>query len=232
MTNLAIIPARGGSKRLPRKNIIDFKGRPIICWTIESALKSGVFDEVIVSTEDDEIASIALKCGAKVEYRDESLACDKSSVNEVLLSILNKRKIENQLPDILCCLYATSPLRSSDDIKNTVSLVTEGFCQQSVAVTEFDLPVHQAMQLSNSKVLTPLFPKLINKRESEVGKIVVDNGSTYVATVESFLRTKDLLAEGVLGYVMPRVRSVDIDEINDLKAALFNADLLGIKNIL
>lgn len=230
MKNIAIIPARGGSKRLPRKNIIDFKGKPIICWTIESALNSGIFDEVIVSTEDDEIASIALKCGAKVEYRESSLAQDNSTVNEVLLSVLNKKQVENQLPDIFCCLYATSPLRNSEDIRNTVSLVSDGLCQQSMAVTEFDLPVHQAMQLANSKLLTPLFPQLINKRESEVEKIVVDNGSTYVSTVESFLKTKNLLAEGVLGYMMPRVRSVDIDEIDDLKMALFNASLLDAKN--
>ena len=230
MKNIAIIPARGGSKRLPRKNIIDFKGKPIICWTIESALKSNIFDEVIVSTEDDEIASIALKCGAKVEYRENSLAQDNSTVNEVLLSVLNKKQVESQLPDIFCCLYATSPLRNSKDIKNTVNLVADGFCQQSIAVTEFDLPVHQAMKLSDSKLLTPLFPKLINKRESEVERIVVDNGSTYVSTVELFLKTKNLLFEGVLGYMMPRVRSVDIDEFDDLEVALFNADLLGIKH--
>jgi len=228
MKNIAIIPARGGSKRLPRKNIIDFKGKPIICWTIESAIKSGVFDEVVVSTEDDEIASIALDCGAKVEYRDKSLALDESTVNEVLLSILNKRTAEGNLPDIFCCLYATSPLRNAEDIKNIVSLVTNGSCQQALAVTEFDLPAHQAMLFSNSKELTPLFPNWINKRQAEVANIVVDNGSTYVATVQSFLRTKSLLPEGVFGYFMPKIRSIDIDEIHDLNVALMNADLLGV----
>ena len=130
---LAIIPARGGSKRLPRKNIADFHGKPLIQWTIEAAQKSGCFSEIIVSTDDEEIAAVAAKCWAKVERRSVELATDEARVVDVCLDILAKRGHTS-----FACLYATAPLRNSEDICGTVRLVKPFRCDFAMAVAPFE----------------------------------------------------------------------------------------------
>ena len=228
MQNVAIIPARGGSKRLPKKNILDFMGKPIIEWTISAAQESGLFDRIVVSTEDDEIARIASDSGAEIDQRSPSLATDESTVNQVCLDFLDKEKENGRQYDVICCLYATAPLRNSDDIKQTMHLVTAGLCDHSMAVTHFDLPAFQAMYCSDANELTPMCPDLTNRRSSELGKIVVGNGSTYVATVRAFRENEGFVGPDIRGYLMPRKRSVDIDLAEDYEMAIYYAGLLGI----
>lgn len=212
---LAIIPARGGSKRLPRKNIADFHGKPLIQWTIEAAQKSGCFSEIIVSTDDEEIAAVAAKCWAKVERRPERLATDDARVVDVCLEVLGRR-----ITEVFACLYATSPLRTAEDISGTVALIRAFRCDFAMAVTPFESSPHQALK-DNDGYLEPMWPELIEKRHSEIPKLFVDNGSTYAATVEAFRQHKTFYGPNLKGYVMPRERSVDIDTQLDLDIARF-----------
>ncbi|MBT6048910.1 MAG: acylneuraminate cytidylyltransferase family protein [Candidatus Scalindua sp.] len=224
MKSIAIIPARAGSKRLPRKNILNFKGKPIIGWTIESAIRTGMFDKIIVSTEDIEISNIAKKFGADVSCREEKLATDTASVNQVCLDVLQKEKCMGRSYEVLCCLYATSPLRDYTDIVNTMELVISNKCKQAMAVTNFDLPAFQAMFYSADGSLTPMRPDLLQLNSNEVEEIVVDNGSTYVTRVKDFILSGSLVSDGMLGYQMPKVRSIDIDTKEDFILAEYYSD--------
>jgi len=228
MKGIAIIPARGGSKRLPRKNILDFIGVPMINWTISATIKTGIFKKVIVSTEDEKIAEISKAAGAEVDRRSNLLATDDASVNMVCMDVLAKQKKEGNDYDFFCCLYATAPLRTDEDITNTVRLVTSGMCEQAMAVTNFNLPAFQAMYYLPDGRVTPLLPDLINKRSSELEEIVVDNGSTYVSTVQAFKKTKRLIVPNMRVYKMDNIRSIDIDEKSDYELALYYAGILGV----
>lgn len=219
MRRVALIPARGGSKRLPRKNIADFLGRPIIAWTVEAALETRMFERVMVSTDDAEIAAISKKYGADVDERPPGLATDSARVFDVCADYLRR----NPNFDILCCLYATAPLRTAADIRETVDLIRPGDCDFSLAVTHYNLPVHQALYLQKEGALKPVMPDLIDRRAADVPAMVVDNGSTYAASVPAFLTEKTFVGKNVRAHVMPRERSQDIDEPVDLELAKFYA---------
>jgi len=223
MRKIAIIPARGGSKRLPRKNIIDFMGKPIIAYTIGYADETGLFDKVIVSTEDEEIAGIATRYGADVIFRPPELATDESGVVDVCLHVLDEEKKAGWSNEIMCCLYATSPLRNSDDIRKTMQPVVERECDFAIAVTRYHFSPHQALKYGEKGLLEPVWPELIMKKSQEVPDFFVDNGSTYAVYVPEFLRLKSFYGSGVVGHVMPRFRSVDIDEEEDLIIAMHYA---------
>lgn len=224
MKSVAIIPARGGSKRLPRKNIIDFHGKPVIAYTIEAAASTSRFDRVVVSTEDEEIAEIAQRFGADVEPRPEDLATDTATVVQVCEHVLLTERERGTRYDVLCCLYATAPLRTADDIKAVMDLVVDDpRCDYAMAVTEFDLPVNQALTLGDDGLLRAAMPDLLRLRQNDVPKFCVDNGSTYVARASSFLQSLNFYGEGLTGYLMPRARSVDIDNREDLELALWHA---------
>ena len=216
MRRIALIPARGGSKRLPRKNILDFLGKPIIAWSIEAAQNTGLFERVVVSTEDEEIAQIAVQFGAEIDKRSQSLATDTASVKDVCIDFLSRNPC-----DMLCVLYATAPLRSAKDIHAVVHLITPGACDFSLAGTSYSLPPHQALRVSDNKHATPMFPDLIEMRSSDIGELTVDNGSTYAVSVPAFLKEKSFYGSNLKVHVMPRERSQDIDEAQDLDLARF-----------
>lgn len=217
MRPCALIPARGGSKRLPRKNVIDFLGKPMIAHTIGAALESGSFERVVVSTEDAEIAAVARHAGALVHPRPANLATDSATVSQVCLDFLDAEAAAGRRPDVFCCLFATAPLRNAADIRAVVGLVDPGRCDFALAVTTYDLPPHQALRSTGEGTLTAMFPDLITKRASEVGALVVDNGSTYAATIGAFREIKNFFGPGLRGHLMPRSRSVDLDEAEDLE---------------
>ncbi len=224
MRRVALIPARGGSKRLPRKNVLDFLGKPIMAWTIEAALETGLFERVVVSTEDDEIAAIGQKFGAEIDRRDPSLATDQARVVDVCLDFLNREEEQGRIYDVLCCLYATAPLRNAADIAATLALLSPGVCDFSKAVTHYGMPPHQALKLGEDGSVTPMWPDLVNERESDIGELVVDNGSTYTVSVPAFRQEKGFYGPGLRAHIMPRTRSQDIDEALDLEIAKFFAE--------
>jgi len=223
MKKIAIIPARGGSKRLPRKNIIDFCGRPVIAYSIDAARGCGLFDRVMVSTEDSEIADISKAFGAEVIMRPVELASDTASVVDVCLQALDSENSQGRSYDILCCLYATAPLRSADDIKNTVELVASGESDFAMAVTKYHYPPHQAMIMNEAGFMEPMWYDLVSKRSQDVPEMFIDNGSTYVASIREFIELKTFRGPKLKGYLMPQNLSVDIDVVEDLELANYFA---------
>lgn len=220
MNRLAIIPARGGSKRFPRKNIAMFNELPIIAHTIQAAIASGQFSDVVVSSDDPEILHLAERYGATTHRRPAELATDSARVKDVCFHYLQSRIESGYHFDVLCVLYATAPLRNAEDIRGVVSLIGEG-CDSALAVTGFDLPVHQALILGEDNKAEPAFPQLIEKRESEVPRFVVDNGSTYAVDVASFLTHRTFVTPQLKVYEMPRERSVDLDYPEDFELLKF-----------
>ena len=223
MTVIGVIPARGGSKRLPRKNIVEFHGKPIIAWTIEAAYAVGVLDRVIVSTEDREIAETAKRFGAEVVARPDELASDAAMVRDVCLDLIAREEEAGRRYDILCCLYATAPLRRAEDIRRVVSLVRDEGADFALAASEYLQPPHQALRLDADGSVVPFLPALVDKRASEIGRLVVDNGSTYATRIDAFRRTGSFYGTPMRVHVMPRERSIDIDDAADLELARFHA---------
>jgi pseudaminic acid cytidylyltransferase len=219
----AIIPARGGSKRLPRKNVIDFLGRPIISYTIAAALKSGCFERVVVSTEDDEIAAVAERCSAVVDHRAPALATDTATVVDVCLDFLYREAAAGRRWSVMTCLYATAPLRNAQDICDTMALLRPGQCSFAMAVTSYDHYPHQALKFGTDGSLTPMWPELLELRASELPPLRAGNGSTYAVDVEMFRRHRSFYGPGLRGHEMPRARSIDIDTRADLDLAVIMA---------
>jgi len=219
LESIAIIPARGGSKRLPRKNILNFMGHPIISYTINAAIESQYFSRVVVSTEDREIAEVAQEYGAKVMMRPLELAQDTSRVIDVCMHVIEQESKQERHYTSMCCLYATAPLRNSEDILATMKILQPDICDFSMAVTSYYFPPHQALKEEKNGILQPLLPDMAHMQSQAVGKIVVDNGSTYGVNIEKFLKEKTFYGTNLKGNFMPRSRSVDIDELEDFELA-------------
>lgn len=219
--HLAVIPARGGSKRLPRKNVADFFGKPIIAYTIEAARSAAIFDRVLVSTEDAEIAEAAKKYGGEVDTRPAALGSDQSTVVDVCMELISRLEARNERYDTLTVLYATAPLRTAEDIKATFALLSPTTCEFSMAVSAFQQPVAHAMRVAKDGALSLVFPELLKVRASDAGTFVSGNGSTYCVAMDAFKRTHDFYGETMRGHLMPPERSVDIDTADDLALALY-----------
>lgn len=217
MKRLALIPARGGSKRLPRKNILPLAGRPIVAHSIAAALNSELFDRVLVSTEDAEIAAAARAAGADIISRSDELASDTARVVEVCLDALSQEDKAGRSYDLLCCLYATAPLRDASDIAGVVGLVRPGECDFAMAVTSYDYPPTQALRPTADGSLAPMWPDALDLPNSVVSTLCVDNGSTYAVSVEAFRHHRDFYGPGLKGWRMPRARSVDLDTVEDFE---------------
>lgn len=219
MRGVCIIPARGGSKRLPRKNIADFLGRPILAHTVDAALTSRVFSRVVVSTEDAEIAEVARGAGAELHARADTLATDSARLVDVCLTFLDEERRAGRDFDFFACLLATAPMRTAEDVKHAHALIEPGRCDFAMAVTTYPLPPLQALRSGDDGFLRPMFPDMINLRSQETPALFVDNGSTYLASVAAFRKERTFYGSTLRGHVMPRERSVDIDEPFDLELA-------------
>ena len=225
----ALIPARGGSRRLPGKNVIDFLGKPIIAYTIEAALECGLFARTVVSTDDDEIARVAVQFGAEVEQRPDHLATDTAKLTEVMGAFLDSEEQAGREYHELFVLLATAPLRQSEDIKGVREMLEPGICDFVMAVTHYERSPHKALVRGEGETLGPMWPDLILKRVQELPEFLADNGSTYGLNVEAFRREKTFYGSSLLGYLMPAERSVDIDDMSDLELAKLFARQTGIE---
>ncbi|MBM3567482.1 MAG: acylneuraminate cytidylyltransferase family protein [Alphaproteobacteria bacterium] len=227
MRRLCIIPARGGSKRLPRKNVADFLGRPIIAWTIEAALTTKLFDRVLVSTDDAEIADTGRKYGGEVQMRDPALATDEVHVPQVCRGVLSREREQGRNYDVLCCLYATAPLRTADDIAAVVGMIDPPRCNFAIAVTNFAHYPFQALRENADGTLEPVWPEHYMTSGESLGRLRAGNGSTYAASVPAFLDKLSFSGPGMRGYYMPAIRSVDIDFAEELEIAQIFGRHLG-----
>jgi pseudaminic acid cytidylyltransferase len=228
VTAVAIIPARGGSQRLPRKNIADFLGRPMLIYTVDAAIESGCFARVVVSTEDDEISEVARQAGAVVDLRRPELARHHVGLVDVCLDFLEREESEGRQWQNLACLYATAPMRNAQDIRATMALLEPGSCGFAMAVTSYDHYPHQALKFEAGAKLTPMWPDVVNKRGSDLPPLRAGNGSTYAVNVAEFRRHRSFYGPDLRGHDMPRDRSVDIDTRDDLEFAIWLASRRGL----
>ncbi len=213
---VAIVPARGGSKRLPRKNVADLLGRPLLAWTVEAALESGCFARVIVSTEDAAIAEIARAAGAEVLARPDPLAGDRATMAQVCLHALDFLEAEGALPPAFCCLLATAALRRGADIRAARARLVPGAAEFVMATTEYAKNPLQALREDADGHLRLMWPELVDLPREERPRLVVDNGSTYWCRTDAFRRERTFYGSTLVGHPMPRERSIDIDTIEDL----------------
>jgi pseudaminic acid cytidylyltransferase len=221
VTAVAIIPARGGSQRLPRKNSADFLGRPMLAHTVDAAIDSGCFARVVVSTEDDEIAEVASRTGAVVDRRRPELATHQVGLVAVCLDFLEREDREGRAWQNMACLYATAPMRNAQDIRDTMALLEPGRCGFAMAVTSYDHYPHQALKFEVGAALTPMWPDLVTKRGSDLPPLRAGNGSTYAVNIAEFREHRSFYGPNLRGHDMPRERSVDIDTHDDLDFAIW-----------
>lgn len=220
-TFLAIIPARGGSKGLPGKNIRALMGKPLIAYTIEEAKKSKYVDRVIVSTEDSEIARIGKEYGAELPFlRPECLAGDGATTNEVILHAVKYLKdTENYMPDYICLLQCTSPLRSSPDIDGTIEKLIETGMDASVSVCEADVNPYWTNVFNGDKLQYFIEEGRKILRRQDLPKVYQINGAVYVVKTSVFIKEKTLEPKNITGFIMSTDNSIDIDSIIDFKLA-------------
>ncbi len=216
---VAIIPARGGSKRLPRKNALLFNGRPMIEYTIDAAIESGCFDRVIVSSEDEEILEIAAATSAEIDRRSMELGSDTATVAQVCTDFLERESSNGTTYGTIAALYATAPMRHAEDIRCTMSLLDDETCDYAIAATHFSHYVHQALSVDGDHYVKPRWPDLYEQRPADVGPLISGNGSTYCVKVDEFMRSGNFIGEKTRAHVMPMIRSIDIDTIEDFQLA-------------
>lgn len=219
MKTLAIITARGGSKRIPRKNIKHFLGKPILAYSIEAAVMSGIFDEVMVSTEDEEIAEIAKSYGAKVPfYRSEKTAGDFATTNDVLLEVIDEYEKRGQKFDMACCIYPTAPFVTSEKIKNAMEKLETSDADTLIPVVQFSYPPQRAMVIRD-ELLQFKYLEYIDSRSQDLEKEYHDVGQFYCFKIEPYKQNKKLMLGKILPYVVPEMEVQDIDTESDWQIA-------------
>ncbi|MGF1691934.1 cytidylyltransferase domain-containing protein [Photobacterium kagoshimensis] len=209
---IAIIPARGGSKRLPRKNVLPLAGKPLIAWTIEAALESGIFERVVVNTDDQEIAAIAIHYGAEVPYlRPAELASDTATTMAVLQHQLQYFVAKGEAYRDLVLLQPTSPLRTSQDICQAWALYCHNTVESVVSVTEVEHPIQWTYKANDDLMLSPMFADSL-KRSQDCEQHYRLNGAIYITSADNILNKECLIHPSAnMGYIMPSQRSQDID---------------------
>lgn len=219
MSSIAIITARGGSKRIPQKNIKEFCGKPIIAYSIEAALKSGIFEEVMVSTDSEEIASIAKKYGASVPfYRSEKTSSDYATTADVLEEVLECYEKNNITFETMCCIYPTAPFVTSEKLKAAYNNYRNTDSDSLMTVVQFSFPPQRGVIFNNEKIQY-INPQFTNTRSQDLQPIYHDCGQFYICDVDAFKKNKKLVSNNTVGYVMPEEEVQDIDNLSDWNIA-------------
>lgn len=215
---LAIITARGGSKRIPRKNIKEFFNRPIIEYSIKAAESSGLFNEIMVSTDDTEIAQLSRACGASVPFmRSEETSGDFATTAEVLTEVLEEYRIRGHCYTEFCCIYPTAPFVTATKLRNAYRMFGPEVNTVFTA-TEFSFPPQRGL-IRNGEFAEYWFPEFQPKRSQDLEKIFHDAGQFYFGRTESLIRQGKLIGERSVPFVVPRTEVQDIDDETDWKLA-------------
>lgn len=216
---IAIIPARGGSKGIPRKNVRLLAGKPLVCYAIEKALESKYIDTVVVSTEDGEIAEVSKKCGAEILKRPEELAEDKTPTMDVVFHVLGSFEQNEYMDPIIVLLQPTSPLRDVEDIDGAIELFLNADCESVVSVCEVSHSPYWCLKIEKG-YLKPLFGnKYFGTRRQELETTYMPNGAIYVLTPRTLYKYKSFYCDCTIPYIMPTERSIDIDTRLDFMLA-------------
>ena len=215
MKSIAIITARGGSKRIPRKNIKEFLGKPIIAYTIEAALASNMFDQVMVSTDDDEIAEIAKKYGAKVPFmRSEKTSNDFATTADVLNEVIDEYKKLGESFEYMCCLYPTAPFVTPDAIGQAMKILEDNGADTVLPVVKFSFPPQRGVVMKDG-YLTPKYPECMPMRSQDLEPMYHDAGQFYCMKVSSFLEQGKVVMDKTMPYMQDDMNVQDIDTPED-----------------
>nr|WP_174507022.1 pseudaminic acid cytidylyltransferase [Acinetobacter sp. Marseille-Q1620] len=225
---LAVIPARGGSKRIPRKNIKEFHGKPMIAWSIEAALQSRCFDEIWVSTDDAEIAEIAQQYGAKVPFlRPKELSDDFATTADVMQHAVQEfNRLYTENPEFVCCLYATAPFVLAEDLLKGFQLIQNKTVDYVFSATTYAFPIQRAIKLSENGHVEMFYPEHFNTRSQDLTEAWHDAGQFYWGTSDAWLNKTIIFSNHSSVIQLPRYRVQDIDTYEDWERAEKMAQLL------
>lgn len=219
MKKVAIITARGGSKRIPRKNIKEFCGKPILAYSIEAAVASGIFDEVMVSTEDEEIAELAKQYGAKVPfYRSEKTAGDFATTNDVILEVLEEYEKRGEYFDMGVCIYPTAPFVTAQKLCAAVEELSKSDADTLIPVVPFSYPPQRAMIVKDGRLVFE-YPQYLDSRSQDLEPHYHDVGQFYVFKTEAFKRNQKLMVGNILPMIISEMEVQDIDNQTDWEIA-------------
>lgn len=219
MNAVAIITARGGSKRIPRKNVKEFLGKPILLYSIEAALNSGIFEEVMVSTEDEEIAELARKAGAVVPFmRGDENANDFATTTDVLLEVIGEYEKRGKCFEFGCCIYPTAPFVTAGKLKEGMEKLAASDADTLMPVVPFSFPPQRGLVIREEK-LQFVQPEHALTRSQDLEHWYHDVGQFYCFRTENFKKNKILTMGNVLPYVVSELEVQDIDTISDWKIA-------------
>jgi len=230
MSAIAIITARGGSKRIPRKNIREFCGKPIINYSIEAALESGIFDEVMVSTDDEEIAQIARKAGANVPFfRSEETSSDTATTADVLLEVLDEYEKRGKTYEYGCCIYPTAPFITAEKLKDAMDMLVKSGAESIVPMQEFSYPPQRGLFIDEEGLVKMLHPEYATTRSQDLQKQYHECGQFYIFRNDAFKIQKDTTMERSIPYIIDPMESQDIDNESDWKFAEMKYSFLSME---
>lgn len=230
MKNLCIIPARGGSKRIPRKNIKPFMGKPILAYSIEAALQSNLFDEVMVSTDDEEIVAVAKKFGASVPFlRSEETANDYAGLNEVIAEVIKRYKELGKDFDNVCCILSTAPLLQSSDLKASYQKLIETDFECVYPIVEFSYPILRSLVFNPQGEIVMKWPEYSNTRSQDLEPCYHDAGSFYWIDAKAYERDYSFDSLKCSGYILDSIKVQDIDTESDWQFAEMKYQFLNLQ---
>ena len=219
MKNLCVIPARGGSKRIPRKNIKPFMGKPIMAYSIEAALKSALFDEVMVSTDDKEFAEIALEHGASVPFfRSEATSNDHATTVDVLLEVVDNYKKQGKEFDTICCLYSTAPFVTSERLKEAFGKLST-HVDGCFAIVEYSYPIQRGLIINNTGFVEMMYPEHLYSRTQDLEKVYHDAGQFYFMKTVVMEKEKTVWCKRSEPLVLSELEVQDLDTLTDWNLA-------------
>tara|TARA_B100001250_G_C19649642_1_gene722039 strand:- start:61 stop:747 length:687 start_codon:yes stop_codon:yes gene_type:complete len=219
MSNICIIPARGNSKRIAKKNIKHFLGKPIIAYSIEAAIKSGLFDEVMVSTDNKEIAEIAKTYGAKIPfYRSKKNSDDFATTYDVIEEVIKQYKNEGKEFKNICCIYSCAPFVTESKLNLGFKKLIENTFDTVFPIIEYSFPIERAVKITNGKI-TPLNAKYLDTRSQDLTKSYHDAGQFYWMNTQKILASNKIITDNCGGILITNLEGQDIDTEIDWKLA-------------
>lgn len=229
--SVAIIPARGGSKRIPRKNVKLFCGKPVIAWSIAAAQESGCFDRVIVSTDDSEIAEISRAHGAETPFlRPQSLADDETGTIPVVRHAVDWLTQHDRAPEFVCCIYATAPFISAQDIRAGRSLLLDSGADYVFPVTTYPFPIQRAVRVREGGRVEMFWPEHFNTRSQDLEDAFHDAGQFYWGRASAWKAGARIFGPNAASIRIPRYRAQDIDTPEDWRTAEYMFRAIALEN--
>jgi N-acylneuraminate cytidylyltransferase len=225
---IAVIPARGGSKRIPRKNIKEFFGKPMLAWSIEAAMSSNLFDQIIVSTDDQEIAKVAESLGANVPFiRPEKISDDFATTTDVIAHAVEWMIEENYSVEAVCCIYATAPFVRFSDLQESYKIFNSGNWEYVFTATDFAAPIFRSFKKNQENGLEMLYPQFFDTRSQDLPEALHDAGQFYWGIPSAWLDGKRIFDQHSTPLIIPRFRVQDIDTDEDwIRAELMAKSML------